>query len=183
MSQPDEKRTMKKNLGGIKEMKKLPDAVFVVDPKEDLNAVLESRKLHIPTFGLCDTNCDPGLVDYAVPANDDAVKSIKLLVGLFADAIVEARGGVLEFAYTTDEQPEVTMSDVIIEVQRQNEENERRRRARYEERRQQQNNRNNNRRPYVRRDAKPAEAAKTEEVKTEAEAAPAPAENAAPTEE
>ncbi len=148
-------------LGGIKEMKKLPDAVFVVDPKEDYNAVLESRKLNIPVFGICDTNCDPALVDHAIPGNDDAVKSIKLLVSLMADAIMEAKGQVLEVAYTPDEQPEVTMSDVIIAVDQQNAENERRRKQRNEERRQQMNNRQ--RRPYVNRRERPAEQ-KTEET-------------------
>jgi len=151
-------------LGGIKEMRKLPDAVFVVDPKEDYNAVLESRKLNIPVFGLVDTNCNPALVDYAIPGNDDAVKSIKLFVATMADAIVEAKGGVLEVAYTADELPEVTMSDVIVVVDQQNAENERRRKARNEERRQQMNNRQ--RRPYVRRERPAAEAA--EKVETEA---------------
>jgi len=151
-------------LGGIKEMRKLPDAVFVVDPKEDYNAVLESRKLNIPVFGLVDTNCNPALVDYAIPGNDDAVKSIKLFVATMADAIVEAKGGVLEVAYTADELPEVTMSDVIVVVDQQNAENERRRKARNEERRQQMNNRQ--RRPYVRRERPAADAA--EKVETEA---------------
>ncbi|MBQ2214379.1 MAG: 30S ribosomal protein S2 [Erysipelotrichaceae bacterium] len=144
-------------LGSIKEMKKLPDAVFVVDPKEDYNAVLEARKLHIPVFGICDTNCDPALVDYAIPGNDDAVKAIKLLVGVMADAIVEAKGGLLEFAYVADEQPEVSMEDVIINVQEVAAENERRRRARFEEKRAQQNARNNRRpRRFENKEAAPA---------------------------
>ena len=151
-------------LGGIKEMKKLPDAVFVVDPKEDYNAVLEARKLNIPVFGIADTNCDPALVDYAIPGNDDAVKAIKLLVGVMNDAIVEAKGGILEFAYTEDELPEVSMEDVIFVVQQQAEENEKRRKARFEEKRQQQT-RNNNRRPYVKREKTEA----TEEVKAAVE--------------
>jgi small subunit ribosomal protein S2 len=142
-----EKAKLDNFLGGIKEMKKLPDAVFVVDPKEDYNAVLEARKLHIPVFGICDTNCDPALVDYAIPGNDDAVKAIKLLVSVMADAIVEAKGGILEVAYTADEQPEVSMEDVIINVQEVAAENERRRRARFEEKRAQQNARNQQRRP------------------------------------
>ena len=142
-----EKARLDNFLGGIKEMKKLPDAVFVVDPKEDYNAVLEARKLHIPVFGICDTNCDPALVDYAIPGNDDAVKAIKLLVSVMADAIVEAKGGILEVAYTADEQPEVSMEDVIINVQEVAAENERRRRARFEEKRAQQNARNQQRRP------------------------------------
>lgn len=120
-------------LGGIKEMKKLPDAVFVVDPQEDHIAVLEARKLKIPVFGIADTNCDPALLDYPIPGNDDAINSIKVLVGIINDAIVEAKGGVLEYAYQTDEAPEITMSDVIISVAEKAAENERRRRARFEE--------------------------------------------------
>lgn len=122
-------------LGGIKEMKKLPDAVFVVDPQEDHIAVLEARKLKIPVFGIADTNCDPALLDYPIPGNDDAINSIKVLVGIINDAIVEAKGGVLEYAYQTDEAPEITMSDVIISVAEKAAENERRRRARFEEQR------------------------------------------------
>jgi small subunit ribosomal protein S2 len=168
-------------LGGIKEMRKLPDALFVVEPMEEHNAVMEARKLGIPVFGIVDTNCDPNMVDYPIPGNDDAVRSIKLIVGLMADAIVEAKGGLLEFAYTPDEQPEVTMSDVIVNVEQQNAENERKRKQRMEERRQQMQNRDFRRNPRkynTRPEAKPAEApAETAEVKAE-EPAEAPAEAA-----
>ncbi len=174
-----EKNKLDNFLGGIKEMKKLPDAVFVVDPKEDNIAVLEARKLHIPVFGICDTNCDPAIVDYAIPGNDDAVKAIKLLVSAMADAIVEAKGGILEVAYVADEQPEVTMEDVIINVQEVAAENERRRKARYEERRQQQNSRNQQRRPRrqpenkeVKAETPAAVEEAVEEVKEEAAEAP-----------
>ena len=90
-------------LGGIKEMKKLPDALFVVDPLEEHNAVDEARKLNIPVFALIDTNADPTKVTYPIPSNDDAVRSIKLMVSLVADAIVEAKGGVLEAAHQEEE--------------------------------------------------------------------------------
>lgn len=127
-------------LGGIKEMKKLPDAVVVVDPKEDHNAVLEARKLNIPVFGLTDTNCNPAFVDYPIPANDDAIKSIKLIISLLADAIVEAKGGILQDAYQEGEDVEdITMEDVIINVEKHAEEQEKRRKARNEERNRQQN--------------------------------------------
>lgn len=123
-------------LGGIKEMKKLPDAIFVVDPTEEHNAVAEARKLKIPVFGIVDTNCDPDVVDFAIPANDDAIRSIKLIVGLMADAIVESKGGVLSFAHqVAEDEADITMKDVIVNVDQQNEENERRRRQRMEERR------------------------------------------------
>ena len=125
-------------LGGIKEMKKLPDALFVVDPVEEHNAVAEARKLHIPVFALVDTNADPTVIDYPIPANDDAVRSITLMVGVMADAIAEAKGGVLEFAHQEDESvADITMKDVMVEVDRQAAEYEKRKRQRYEERRQQ----------------------------------------------
>ena len=132
-------------LGGIKEMKKLPDAVVVVDPCEDHNAVAEARKLHIPVFGLTDTNCDPAKVDIGVPANDDAIKSIKLLMSLLADAIVETKGGILQDAYQEGEiEKDITMEDVIINVEQHAAEQEKRRKAAAEAR----NNRfNNDRRP------------------------------------
>ena len=122
-------------LGGIKEMKKLPDAVIVVDPKEDKTAVLEAKKLHIPVFGLADTNCDPAFVDYAIPANDDAIKAIKLMMSLLADAIVEAKGGILQDAYQEGEiENDITMEDVIINVEKHAEEQEKRRKVKTEER-------------------------------------------------
>ena len=132
-------------LGGIKEMKKLPEAVFVVDPTEDHNAVAEAKKLKIPVFGIVDTNCDPEIVDYAIPGNDDAIRSIKLIVGLMADAIVEAKAGMVLFAHQ-EEENDITMNDVIVNVEQQNEENEKRRRQRNEERRSRDNRRFNDRR-------------------------------------
>lgn len=169
-------------LGGIKEMKKLPDAVFVVDPTEEHNAVAEARKLKIPVFGFIDTNADPDMVDFGIPANDDAIRSVKLIVGLMADALIEAKGGVLSFAYQGQDQDDITMSDVIINVDQQNEENERRRRQRMEERRQRDDrrrqgggyNRERSDRPYQPRENRPyqpREAAKPAEVKTEEKAA------------
>jgi len=123
--------------GGIKEMKKLPDAIFVVDPTEDYNAVAEAKKLGIPVFGFTDTNCDPEAVDFGIPANDDAIRSIKLIVSIMADAIVETKGGILSYAFQEqDLVKDISMSDVIINVDQVNEENERRRRAKMEERRQ-----------------------------------------------
>lgn len=136
-------------LGGIKDMKKVPDAVFVVDPTEDYNAVLEAKKLGIPVFAITDTNADPGMIDYGIPANDDAIRSIKIMVSLMADAIVEAKGGILTYAHQEqDLEKDITMSDVIINVNQQNEENERRRRQRMEERRQR--DERSGRRPYDR---------------------------------
>src|SRR5690554_4289622 len=90
-------------LGGIKDMQRLPDAIFVVDPRTEEIAVLEARKLGIPVFGIVDTNCDPDLVDYIIPANDDAIRAIKLLTWVMANAIVEASGGVVEKYEDEDE--------------------------------------------------------------------------------
>lgn len=98
---------------------------------------LEAKKLGIPVFAITDTNCDPDVIDYGIPANDDAIRSIKLIVSLMADAIVEAKGGILTYAHQEqDLEKDITMSDVIINVNQQNEENERRRKQRMEERRQ-----------------------------------------------
>ena len=82
--------------GGIKEMTNLPGAVFVVDPKTEHNAVAEARKLHIPVFGLVDTNCDPDDVDYVIPGNDDGVRAVRLIVGIMANAVIEGNGGAVE---------------------------------------------------------------------------------------
>lgn len=86
---------LEKFLSGIKEMRALPQAVFVVDPMQEKNAVLEARKLGIPVFGIVDTNCDPDLVDVIIPGNDDAIRSVKLIVGKLADAFIIAAGGVV----------------------------------------------------------------------------------------
>ena len=87
---------LQKYLGGIKLMRKVPDIVVIVDQKREYNAVLECQKLSIPIVSLLDTNCDPDVVDIPIPANDDAIRSIKLIVGKLADAIYEGRHGQLE---------------------------------------------------------------------------------------
>ena len=84
---------LEKFLSGIKEMRTLPEAVFVVDPMQEKNAVLEARKLGIPVFGIVDTNCDPDLVDVIIPGNDDAIRSVKLIVSKLANAFIVATGG------------------------------------------------------------------------------------------
>lgn len=85
---------LEKNLGGIKEMTELPGVLFVVDPKKEHIAVSEARALNIPIVGIVDTNCDPDDVDFIIPANDDAMRSVKLIVGAMADAVIEAKEGV-----------------------------------------------------------------------------------------
>ena len=86
-----EKDRLVKFLGGIKEMKSLPDAVFIVDPRKERIAVAEANKLNIPIVGIVDTNCDPDEIDYVIPANDDAIRAVKLLTSTMADAILEVK--------------------------------------------------------------------------------------------
>lgn len=88
-----ERDKLEQNLGGIKDMRTLPGAVFVVDPKKEHLAVAEARSLGIPVVGIVDTNCDPDEVDYIIPGNDDAIRAIKLIVGAMADAVIEAKEG------------------------------------------------------------------------------------------
>ena len=83
---------LNKVLCGIRNMEKLPDALIIVDPKKEINAIHEARKLNIPVFGLVDTNCDPDDVDFVIPGNDDAVRSVKVVLGVLNNAICEARG-------------------------------------------------------------------------------------------
>lgn len=87
---------LSKFFGGIYDMSSLPQAIFVVDPHEERTAVLEAKRLHIPVFGIVDTNCDPDDVDYVIPANDDAIRSLKLIIAKMADALIEGAGGVVE---------------------------------------------------------------------------------------
>ena len=104
---------LQKNLEGVKEMRRLPNAIVLVDPTVEHNAVLEARKLNIPVFAICDTSDDPDAVDFPIPSNNDATSAIKLLIGVLADAVVEARGGLSAVAYVKDEGEEATMADAI----------------------------------------------------------------------
>ena len=87
---------LEKYLGGIKDMKKLPGALFVVDPRKEHIAITEAKKLGIPVVAIVDTNCDPDDVDYVIPGNDDAIRAVKLIAGCMADAILEGRQGTQE---------------------------------------------------------------------------------------
>ena len=88
-----ERDKLEENLGGIKDMTSLPGALFVVDPKKEHLAIAEAKKLNIPVVAIVDTNCDPDEVDYVIPGNDDAIRSIKLIAGAMADAVIEAKEG------------------------------------------------------------------------------------------
>lgn len=89
-----EKEKLEKALSGIKEMREVPDALFVIDPRREAIAVLEARKLGIPVIAIVDTNCDPEVIDYPIPGNDDAIRAIELIVNLMASAFIEGRQGV-----------------------------------------------------------------------------------------
>ena len=109
---------LEKNLGGIKEMKRLPDAIFVVDPKKERICVQEAHTLGITLIGICDTNCDPEELDYVIPGNDDAIRAVKLIVSKMADAVIEANQGATgeeeyyeEDAAETAEEAEETVEE------------------------------------------------------------------------
>jgi len=96
---------LNKLLCGIRDMNKLPEAMFIVDPSKEEIAIREARRLGIPVFGIVDTNCDPDMVDYVIPGNDDAIRAVKLIIGVMANAIVEANGGkIVEYVKEEDKQ-------------------------------------------------------------------------------
>ncbi len=104
------------NLGGIREMKTLPGALFIVDPHNEEIAVQEARKLHIPIVAITDTNCDPDLIDYVIPGNDDAIRAVKLLSSVIANAVIEANQGEAvnaEMAEAVAEMPAESMEEVV----------------------------------------------------------------------
>ena len=146
---------LNKLLCGIREMNRLPQAMFIVDPSKEEIAIREARRLHIPVFGIVDTNCDPDMVDYVIPANDDAIRAVKLITGVMANAIVEANGGKLVDYIKEDDKNDENIMDKVLETVKKRD-----------------NKRNFDRKPSNRRDAKPnfkkAEVKETvKETKTE----------------
>ena len=117
-----EMEKLEKNLGGIKGMEELPGVLFIVDPKKERIGILEARKLNIPVVGLIDTNCNPEDVDYAIPGNDDAIRAVKLITDVMANAIIEGRQG--ESLEMVEEQEEVVSEEPSIEEVAANEEAE-----------------------------------------------------------
>ena len=123
----NEMEKLEKNLGGIKEMTRMPGAMFVVDPKNERIAVLEAKKLNIPIVGLVDTNCNPEDVDYPIPGNDDAIRAVKLITDVMANAVIEGKQGEsfeTEIAEEIEETPvaeeteeQVTMEEVVAEAE------------------------------------------------------------------
>ena len=104
---------LERNLGGIKEMKRIPDAIFIVDPKKERICVQEAHTLGIPLIGICDTNCDPEELDYVIPGNDDAIRAVKLIVAKMADAVIEANQGEAVDAY---EEVEMAEAEETVEA-------------------------------------------------------------------
>jgi len=107
-----EQEKLQKNLGGIKEMKKLPDAIFVVDPKKERICIQEAQSLGLTIVGIADTNCDPDELDYIIPGNDDAIRAVKLIVSKMADAVIEANQGV----EVTDIEAESVAADAELDA-------------------------------------------------------------------
>ena len=106
---------LNKLLCGIRDMYKLPQAMFIVDPSKEYIAIREARRLGIPVFGIVDTNCDPDMVDYVIPGNDDAIRAVKLITGVMANAIVEANGGkVVE--YVKEDEKDVNIMEKALET-------------------------------------------------------------------
>ena len=104
-------------LCGIRGMYKLPEAMIIVDPSKEDIAIKEARKLNIPVFGIVDTNCDPDMVDFVIPGNDDAIRAVKLILGVMANAINEAKGGqMLNFVQGDDKQPQDIMQKALETV-------------------------------------------------------------------
>ena len=108
---------LNKNLRGIREMKRMPQAMVIVDPRKEEIAIKEARILGIPVFGIVDTNCDPDMVDYVIPGNDDAVRAVKLLVGVLTNAIAEAKGlELIDYISEDDKNKEENPEEVVEEV-------------------------------------------------------------------
>lgn len=150
-------------LSGIREMNKLPQALYIVDPSKEDIAIREARKLNIPVFGIVDTNCDPDMVDYVIPANDDAIRAVKLITSVMANAIVEANGGEI-IDYVSDKNKEENATEVMQKALETVKRKEDRRNDRRFDRR-------DNRKPFEKRpfEKKPFDKKeeKNEEVKTE----------------
>jgi small subunit ribosomal protein S2 len=111
----DDMNRLERTLGGIKEMRRLPNAIFIVDTRKERTAVLEARRLEIPVIALADTNCDPDEMDYPIPANDDAIRAVRLLCAKIADAVLEGRRQ-LEAAHKDEEQPEEGEASAVAVV-------------------------------------------------------------------
>ncbi len=116
---------LNKLLCGIREMNELPGALFIVDPSKEDIAIREAHRLHIPVFGIVDTNCDPDVVDYVIPGNDDAIRAVKLIIGVMANAIVEANGGEIVNYVNEDDKNEKEIMERAVESVKKREDHRR----------------------------------------------------------
>ena len=107
---------LNKNLRGIREMKKLPQALVIVDPRKEENAIKEARILGIPVFGIVDTNCDPDLVDYVIPGNDDAIRAVKIVLGVLNNAVCEATGKPVDDYITEEDKTKAQAKETVKDV-------------------------------------------------------------------
>jgi small subunit ribosomal protein S2 len=111
-----EREKLEKSLSGIKDMKETPDALFVIDPRRETIAVLEARKLGIPVIAIVDTNCDPELIDYPIPGNDDAIRALELIGNLMSNAFIEGRQGVDGVGASQPQEPADEVEEEVIEI-------------------------------------------------------------------
>ena len=109
-----EMEKLQTNLGGIKDMENMPGVIFLVDPKKEANAISEAKKLNIPTVGIVDTNCNPEVLDYAIPGNDDAIRAVKLIADVMANAVIEGKQGE-SFEQVLSDESEATEETVVEE--------------------------------------------------------------------
>ena len=113
-----EMEKLQTNLGGIKDMEEMPGVIFLVDPKKEYNAINEAKKLNIPTVGIVDTNCNPEVLDYAIPGNDDAIRAVKLITDVMANAVIEGKQGEsFEESQDVASEEAETMEEVVAEVE------------------------------------------------------------------
>ena len=154
---------LNKLLCGIREMNELPGALFIVDPSKEDIAIREAHRLHIPVFGIVDTNCDPDVVDYVIPGNDDAIRAVKLIIGVMANAIVEANGGEIVNYVNEDDKNEKEIMERAVESVKKREDH---RREQNSEKKFNKPFKKDNREVRETKNVK-AEEPKTEEVKSE----------------
>ena len=112
---------LNKFLGGIRDMKKMPSAIFIVDPRKERNAIAEAKKLNIPIVAMVDTNCDPDEVDYVIPANDDAIRAVRLMTSKMADAVLEGQRGISDEEVAEEQNIDLTEEEASAETSEDNE--------------------------------------------------------------
>ena len=154
---------LNKILCGIRDMYKLPHAMFIVDPSKEYIAIREARRLGIPVFGIVDTNCDPDMVDYVIPGNDDAIRAVKLITGVMANAIVEAQGGkIVDYVKDEDKASDENIMERALESVKKREDRKKEFKANKP-----QNNRNDKMKKEFKKEFKKEEAKEVKETKKE----------------